>query len=423
MQKPKIKSSSAKNKFTQFFKRLGPGLVTGASDDDPSGIATYSQAGAQFGGKLLWTAIVTYPLMVNTQEMCARIGLVTGSGLAKVIKTWYPKSILYFIVFLCFTSITLNIGADIAGMGAVGNLLYPKIPAFVYSVIFTGILTYAIVFWKYNRIVSVLKWLCISLFAYIVIPFITKTNWSNALVETFLPKIEFSKDYFLMLVGILGTTISPYLFFWQATMEAEELDHKRIVVDKKVISAMETDVRGGMLLTNVVFYFIILATGTVLFQGGIHNITSVEQAAMALRPLAGEYSYILFAVGVLGTGALAIPVLAGSLGYMMSETFGWKSGLDKTFTQAKGFYITMIISLAVGLVIHFTGITPMKALLWAAVMYGIVAPFLIALILHICNRKAIMGKYANSTGANIVGFITLLLMSTAAIAFIYLLLF
>ncbi len=401
-------------KIRQFWKTLGPGLITGASDDDPSGIATYSQAGAQFGSKLLWTAIATYPLIVAVQEMCARIGLVTRHGLTGVIKRHYPKPVLYFIILLSFPSITLNIGADIAGMGAVANLLVPQVPPFIFSIIFTALLTYAIIFWKYRRIAMILKWLCIALFSYILIPFLTDTQWVAALNDTVMPNIELNRDYFMALVGILGTTISPYLFFWQASMEVEEIHHKRLVVDKRMLSEMETDVKGGLLLTNIVFYFIILTTGSVLFNCGIHNINTVEEAAQALKPLAGDGAYLLFSVGVIGTGALAIPVLAGSLSYMMAETFHWKEGLDKTFSQAKGFYITIIVSLIVGLLVQFSGISPVRALIYTAVLYGIVAPFLIALILHICNNEKVMGEYRNSRWANILGVVALVVMTAAA---------
>ncbi|MBK7938836.1 MAG: divalent metal cation transporter [Lewinellaceae bacterium] len=406
-------------RLQKYWNTLGPGLITGASDDDPSGIATYSQAGAQFGSKLLWTAIVTYPLIVTVQEMCARIGLVTRHGLTGVIRRHYPRPVLYFIILLSFPSITLNIGADIAGMGAVANLLVPKVPAFIFSIVFTALLTCAIIFWKYKRIASILKWLCIALFSYLVIPFLSHTDWSLALKNTVFPQIELNRDYFMALVGILGTTISPYLFFWQASMEVEEIQHKHLVVDKHILSAMETDVKGGLLLTNVVFYFIILTTGSVLFSSGIHNINTVEEAAQALKPLAGNGAYLLFSVGVIGTGALAIPVLAGSLSYMMAETFGWKEGLDKTFSQAKGFYITIIFSLLVGLLVQFSGINPVRVLLYTAVLYGIVAPFLIALILHICNNKKVMGEYCNSRWGNILAAVTLIVMTAAAGVFIY----
>ncbi|HRI21986.1 MAG TPA: divalent metal cation transporter, partial [Panacibacter sp.] len=369
-----ISTKKPSSKIKTFFAQLGPGLVTGASDDDPSGIATYSQAGAKFGPALLWTAIISYPLMVSIQEMCARIGLVTNHGLTGVIKRNYSKFILYLIVIVSYPPITLNIGADIAGMGAVGNLLFPKIPSFVFSVLFTGILMYSIIFWNYHKIASILKWLCITLFSYIIIPFLIKTNWLLVLKDTFIPSFESSKDYFMALVGILGTTISPYLFFWQTSMEVEEIRERKLFVDKKIIHDMQTDVKGGMLLTNIVFFFIILTSGTVLFNAGIHNIDTVEEAAKALQPLAGNMAYALFSIGVIGTGFLAIPVLAGASSYMMAETFDWDEGLDKKFHEAKGFYITVIISLVIGLSIQFLGISPVKALLWSAVLYGITAP-------------------------------------------------
>lgn len=406
-------------KEKSFWQILGPGLITGASDDDPSGIATYSQAGAQFGTSLLWTALVTYPLMVSIQEMCARIGLVTKHGLTGVIKRHYSQKILYLILLVSFPSIVLNIGADIAGMGAVGNLLLPQVPSFVFSLIFTAVLTYAIIFWSYRKISRVLKWLCIVLFSYLIIPFLTRTDWSGVLRGTFLPNFQASPEYFMALVGILGTTISPYLFFWQTSMEVEEVRQNHLVVDKKMINLMEEDVEGGMFITNIVFFFIILTTGTVLYNAEVHEIDTVEQAAQALQPLAGNMAYALFAVGVIGTGFLAVPVLAGSLSYMMAEIFGWHEGLNKKFRQAKGFYITLIISLTLGLSINFIGISPIKALIYTAVLYGITAPVLIAIILHICNNKKIMGEYTNGFWSNLFGGLTFILMSIAAILLIY----
>ncbi len=303
-------------KIRQFSKKLGPGLVTGASDDDPSGIATYSQAGAKYGYQLLWTAIFTYPLMVVIQEMCARIGIVTKQGLTATIKQYYPKYILYLILAISFPSIVFGrILGNIAGMGAVGKLIFPSIPGFIFSITFTILLMYSIIFWSYRKIAAVLKWLCLTLFSYILIPFIIKTDWIWVLKNAFVPKIIYDKDFFMMLVGILGTTISPYLFFWQTSMEVEEGQGKRIMVDKKIIDDMEMDVKGGMFFTTLVFFFIILTSGTVLFNAGIHNINTVEEAAKALQPLAGSLAYTLFAVGVLGTGFLAIPVLAGALSY------------------------------------------------------------------------------------------------------------
>ena len=413
------KKNSLLVKFKNFLKNLGPGLVTGASDDDPSGIATYSQAGAKYGLQLLWTAILTYPLMVSIQEMCARIGIVTKKGLTGTIKKYYPKYLLYIILAISFPSIVLNIGADIAGMGAVGNLLMPKIPAFLFSIAFTVLLMYSIIFWSYNKIASILKWLCITLFSYILIPFFIHTDWLLVFKNALLPKFINDKDYYIMLVGILGTTISPYLFFWQASMEVEEAQAKHLMVDKKVITNMKEDVKGGMFFTTIVFFFIILTTGSVLFNAGIHHIDTVEEAAKALQPIAGDFAYLLFALGVLGTGFLAIPVLAGSLSYMMAETFGWQEGLNKKFHEAPGFYITMVISLIIGLMIHFIGISPIQALIYTAVLYGITAPVLIALILHICNQKKIMGKFTNNKWSNIFGVITFVVMTAASILLLY----
>lgn len=406
-------------KLKKFWSVLGPGLITGASDDDPSGIATYSQAGARFGSKLLWTAIATYPLMIAIQEMCARIGLVTNRGLMATIKMYYPRPVLYVLLLISFPSITLNIGADIAGMGAVGNLLFPKIPAAAFSIFFTLILMYTIVQWNYRRISTVLKWLCISLFTYILIPFFTNTNWLQALEDTFIPKWEWSREFLLAIVGILGTTISPYLFFWQASMEVEEENDLKLVVDKAIIRDMETDVKGGLFLTNIVFYFILLTTGTVLFNAGITEINTVEDAAKALQPLAGDAAYLLFALGVLGTGFLAIPVLGGSLSYMLAETLDWEEGMNKKFHEARGFYYTLIISLVIGLTILLMGISPIQALLYTAVLYGLIAPVAIAIVLHICNSKKIMGEYTNTPLTNLMGLLTLLLMTTAAVLLVY----
>lgn len=412
-----------KNRFLQRIKRswklLGPGLITGASDDDPSGIATYTQAGARFGPQLLWTAVVTYPLMVAIQGMCARIGMVTGEGLMGTIKRHYSKPLMYVILCISFPSIVLNIGADIAGMGAVGNLLFPRVPAGLFSIAFTGILLYTIIVWSYARIAKVLKWLCIVLFSYILIPFLIDTDWSAVLRSTVLPTFTNDGAYFMALVGILGTTISPYLFFWQASMEVEEQNEWHLVVDKKLIHNVELDVRSGMLYTNIVFYFIILAAGTVLYNAGVRDISTVEEAARALKPLAGNMAYALFALGVIGTGFLAIPVLGGALSYMMAEAFDWPEGLNKKFHQARGFYITLVVSLLIGLGINFIGISPIQALIWTAVLYGLTAPVLIGVILHVCNDRGIMGKYVNGRWTNVAGILTLLIMTAAAMALLY----
>ena len=409
------------NKLSGFWKLLGPGLVTGASDDDPSGIATYSQAGAQYGLSTLWTALITFPLMAAIQEMCARIGIVTSMGLTGTLKANYSKPILYLMVVFSFPAIVLNIGADIAGMGAVGNLLFPKIDAIFFSVGFTILLLIVIIFLPYQKIASVLKYLCMVLLVYFIVPFLYKQDWMVILKGTFIPTIKFDKNYISILVAILGTTISPYLFFWQATMEVEDRKNKKILVlNKKIMKEMKADVDFGMLFSNLVMFFIILTTGTVLFNGGIHQIDTVEQAAQALKPLAGNFAYLLFAVGVIGTGLLAIPVLSGSLSYIISETFGWEQGLDKKFHEAKAFYLVIVISLILGLLMTKLGISPVKALIYSAILYGLTAPVLIAIILHIANNKKVMGIYTNGKLSNILGFATLILMTFTAVVMLYL---
>ncbi|MDR6487257.1 NRAMP (natural resistance-associated macrophage protein)-like metal ion transporter [Chryseobacterium vietnamense] len=408
------------SKLINFFKKLGPGLITGASDDDPSGIATYSQAGAQFGLSTLWTALFTFPLMAAIQGMCARIGIVTAEGLTVCLKKHYSKTILYTMLLFSFPAITLNIGADIQGMGAVAHMIFPKIPVFTFCIVITAVLLFIIIRYPYQKIAMILKWLCLSLLLYIIVPFMVGQDWTLVAKKTFIPTIKFDKEFLSIIVAILGTTISPYLFFWQTTMEAEDQTHKGVVmVDKRILSEMRTDVNLGMLLSNMVMFFMILTTGTVLFGGGIHKIDTIDQAAKALEPLAGKLTYYIFASGVLGTGMLAIPVLSGSQSYMLAETFGWKAGLDKKFSQAKPFYGSIIVSLLVGLCLDFFGVSPITALLYTAIVYGLTAPVMIAVIMHIANNKKIMGEHTNTRLSNILGAFTLLLMTASAIGLIY----
>lgn len=413
--------SPVSKKIKKLLQTIGPGLITGASDDDPSGIATYSQAGARFGFATLWTALLTFPLMAAIQEMCARIGVVTSQGLTVTLKKYYPRSILYLVLILSFPAITLNIGADIQGMGAVAHMIFPQVPVYVFCVFITAIMMYVIINFSYRAISGILKWLCLSLLLYIIVPFLVHQHWLQIVKSTFIPTIHFNKNFLSVIVAILGTTISPYLFFWQATMEAEEIAQKRskVVVDKRVLDNMKADVNIGMLLSNMVMFFIILTAGSILFKGGIRDINTVEQAAKALEPLAGKLTYVIFALGVMGTGLLAIPVLAGSQSYMLAETFGWKAGLDRKFTKAKPFYLSIIISLLVGLSLELLEISPIDALLYTAIAYGLTAPVLIAVILHIGNNKKIMKKNVNNRYSNIMGVITLVLMSVSAVALVY----
>jgi len=409
------------SKLFRFGKALGPGLVTGASDDDPSGIATYSQAGAAYGLGTLWTALITFPLMASIQEMCARIGLVTSHGLAGTLNTNYSKPVLYLMLLFSFPAIVMNIGADIAGMGAVGNLLFPSIQATYFSIGFTLILLFLIIYLPYQKIAAVLKYLCTVLLVYLIVPFLSKQDWVAVLKATFIPTIKFDKNFISILVAILGTTISPYLFFWQATMEVEDMKKKKkyLVVNKGILHDMQQDVNFGMLFSNLVMFFIILTTGSVLFNGNIHQIETVEQAAQALKPLAGNSAYLLFSIGVIGTGFLAIPVLSGSLSYIITESFGWKEGLDKKFYKAKAFYIIIAFSMILGLSLNYIGIPPIKALIYSAILYGLTAPVLIAIILHIANNKKIMGKNTNGKISNILGFAALVLMTVAGVILIY----
>lgn len=415
------KSIKYSERIKKILAIMGPGLITGASDDDPSGIATYSQAGAQFGLSTLWTALLTFPLMAAIQGMCARIGLVTSQGLTITIKQHYSKPLLYIMLLFSFPAITLNIGADIQGMGAVANMIFPAIPVSVFCIGLTAILMFVIIKYPYQKIAMILKWLCLSLLLYMIVPFMVKQDWGLIAKNTFIPEIKFNKNFISILVAILGTTISPYLFFWQATMEAEDMAHsiRKVIVNKRVLGNMKTDVNIGMFLSNVVMFFIILTAGSVLFPAGITQIDTVDQAAKALEPLAGKLTYLIFAIGILGTGLLAIPVLAGSQSYMLAETFGWKAGLDQKFPKAKPFYVAIIISLLVGLSLDFFGISPIKALLYTAISYGLTAPVLIAIILHIGNNKKIMQANTNSKISNVLGFITLLFMTIAAIGLIY----
>lgn len=415
------KEINISSKLKRFWKLLGPGLITGASDDDPSGIATYSQAGAAFGLSTLWTGLLAFPLMAAIQQMCAKIGLVTSLGLTGALKKHYPRPVLYLMLLFSFPAIVMNIGADIAGMGAVGNLLFPAIDATFFSVFFTMLLLILIIYLPYLKIAAILKYLCIVLLVYLVVPFLYRQDWLLVIKSTFVPTLEFNKEFVGILVGILGTTISPYLFFWQATMEVEEMKHKnQIVVNKKIISEMQQDVDFGMTFSGLVMYFIILTTGTVLYNAGVHQIDTVEQAALALKPLAGNLAYLLFAIGVIGTGLLAIPVLSGSLSYIITETFGWEHGLDKKLNEAKAFYVVIAISLVLGLSLNYVGISPIKALIYTAILYGMTAPVLIAIILHISNNKSVMGEYTNSLKANIFGFAALFIMTLASLALLYL---
>lgn len=409
-------------KMQKIWKSLGPGLVTGASDDDPSGIATYSQAGAKFGLNTLWTAWVSLPLMIVVLEMFARLSIVTSQGLAKNLKKFYPKWLLYVVIVLTFPAIVFNIGADLAGMGAVAQLLFPEIPRGVFSFIFTAVLIGSLLFFSYERIASILKWLCLVLIVYFIVPFLVKQDWEQVFVAMIFPRIQWNQEYLYILVAIIGTTISPYLFFWQSAMSLEHQKHREVALSPNIErKEMKLDVCIGMVASNAVMFFIILTTASVLFPAGIHDIETVEQAAQALKPLAGKWAYLLFALGVIGIGFLAIPVLAGSISYFFNDTFEWNGSIDKPWQEAKCFYSVMIGAILLGFLFSLLDINPVQALIYTAVIYGLTCPVFIALILHMCNSKKVMDGFTNGWCTNIFGGLAFLLTSAAAIALIVML--
>src|SRR3989344_4166454 len=395
-----ITSGQTVTRAKAYWKNLGPGLTTGASDDDPSGIATYSQTGAKFGFQLLWLALFTFPLMAVVQEMCARIGLVTGRGLAGNIRAYYPKWVLYICTALLFTANTLNIGANLGAMAKATQLLMPKLD-FEMLILGFALVSLALqIFTTYEKYAKYLKWLALILLSYIFSAISVNLNWADLFKNAFVPSISFTKDQIFIICAILGTTISPYLFFWQTSQEVEEqiLDGKITLKLRQAettdpeISNMRQDVWSGMFLSNIVMFFIIAACGATLYASGITNITTAADAAEALRPFAGDSAYILFALGVIGTGMLAIPVLAGSASYALSESFGWKFGLYRNLKEANAFYGVIIISTLVGVGMNFVGIDPIKALIFSAVANGMIAPAILVLIVMMSSNKRIMGN-------------------------------
>ena len=414
-------------KIKKIFSILGPGFITGASDDDPSGIATYSQTGAIFGFAQAWTALFSFPLMAAVQEMCGRIGLVSGKGLAGVIRLDYPKKILYPAVFLLLFANTVNIGADLGAMAASAQLVFGF--PFIYWLIGMAVLTLILeIFVSYKTYSKYLKYLAFALFSYVIAAFTIKLNLREVFASLITPHIEFNKTYIFNIVAILGTTISPYLFFWQADEEVEEeVAHHKLRrmgagqprITPKDISRLRLDTIIGMFFSNLVMFFIIITTGATLFTHGITKITSASDAALALKPLAGDYAFLLFAVGIIATGLLALPILAGSASYAVSESFGWREGLYQKLKRAHGFYAVITIATLVGLLINFIGIDPIVALYYTAIINGIIAPPLIIMILFIANNKKIMGERTNSPFLNILGAITAFVMGITAVILLF----
>jgi len=400
-----------------IFKQLGPGLVTGASDDDPSGIATYSQVGARFGYGMLWTMLLSYPLIAAIQEICARIGRVTGGGLAANLRRYYPKWILYSVLSLMSLANIFNLGADLGAMGAAASLLLPG-DSRIYIVIFAVASVLAELFTPYSKYATYLKWLTLSLFAYVGTAFYVHVPWSEVVHAVVVPKVEITREYLTALIAVLGTTISPYLFFWQASQEVEEVTcnpgeealKQAPQQARSQLGRIRLDTYIGMALSNMVAFFIILTTAATLHAHGIHEISSSAQAALALRPLAGRYAFLLFVCGVVGTGLLAVPVLAGSAAYGIGEARRWRVGLERKPKEAVRFYAAIGAATLVGSSLNFFGIDPIKALFWAAVLNGLVAAPLMVVIMIMASSPKVMGKFTIPRHLRVVGWIATVVM-------------
>ncbi len=409
----------------RLSSQLGNGLITGAADDDPSGIATYSQAGAQFGNGMLWTLLFTAPLMIGIQMVSARIGWMTGKGLADAICRVMPRWLALTLVALLVLANTLNIAADIAAMGEALQLVTGG-PEHGHALVF-GLLCAALPVWlNYEAMVRVLKWLTLALLSYAAVLMMLQVDWPRALHDTVLPLPGSSSDYWMMVVAVLGTTISPYLFFWQASQEAElrqKLDRQAVSQNalfmREHLSRIRVDTVFGMLFSNGIAFCIMLATATTLHQHGITDIQTSRQAAEALRPLAGELTFLLFALGVIGTGMLAVPVLAGSAAYAVADLFQWRSGLNHRLTEAKGFYAVLVCATAVGTLLDFSPLDPIKALLWSAVVNGVVAVPIMAVMMWLGQRHDVLGRYILSTRHRLLGWLATVVMLTAVVAMIW----
>jgi NRAMP (natural resistance-associated macrophage protein)-like metal ion transporter len=410
------------NLIRRFFSLLGPGLITGAADDDPSGIATYSIAGAQMGTSMLWTAFITWPLMGCVQMMCARIGMVTGQGLAAAFRQILPRWVLIIASLALLTANTINVGADLAGMSDAAEMLSGLNSQWFVAPFGIGILLATIRF-RYYQIAMILKWLALFLFAYVITAFVVGPDWRAVLRDAFIPSWPKEHNAWQNLVAILGTTISPYLFFWQASQEVEEekamgrrMLPQREGATKREIVDRRLDVGIGTFFSNLVMYFIIWTTALTLHAHGVKDIETSKQAAEALQPLAGSLAYTLYTVGLIGVGLLAIPTLSGSAAYAFAETFKWKQGLDKRFESARYFYGVLILSTALGIAIDFVGINPVKALFWTAVINGVLAPFLLVGILIAASNRKLMKNQTSPWLLRIVVGITILVMFGAGAA-------
>jgi NRAMP (natural resistance-associated macrophage protein)-like metal ion transporter len=406
-----------------LFQRLGPGVITGAADDDPSGIATYSQAGAQAGVGLLWTIVLTWPMMVAVQSVCARVGRVTGHGLAANMLRVFPRPVVFMLVGLLMAANTINIGADLAAMGAAAKLVVGGSEQ-LFTLLFAAVSLIAVVFVPYHRYVGVLKWLTFSLFAYVGVVFAVHIDWRAVAIGAVVPKFALNGDTLTLIVAIFGTTISPYLFFWQSSQEVEEeeadpdagplLEHPEQA--GRELTRIEWETWVGMALSNVIAFFIILTTAVTLNAHGQTDIQTSAQAAAALKPIAGDWAFALFSLGIIGTGLLAVPVLAGSAGYAVGEAGGWRIGLERTLTEARGFYAVIGIATLLGVGVDLTGLDPIKALIWSAVLNGVITVPIMAATMIVASRREQMGEFVATRSQRIGGWLTTAMMAAASLA-------
>jgi len=417
-------------KIKGFWRILGPGLVTGAADDDPSGIATYSQTGAQFGYGQLWTALYMLPLMTAVQEACARIGLVTGKGITTIVKEQYSKTVLYAVVSLVVVANVINIGADLGAMASAAQLLVP-VPFVVLTLLFTTIILLLEVFTNYKVYSKILKWLAVTLLAYPITLFIVHQPWATILKASVIPHVEFSFAFFFIITGVLGTTISPYMFFWEASQEVEEDTERHLMQNGKPaisnisIKRMRIDNTFGMIFSEFATWSIIVVAATVLHNNGVRDIKTAADAAKAIEPLvdtfpnAGLLSKLIFSIGIIGLGMLAIPVLSGSAAYSVAGAFNWKASLNLKFGKAKGFYVIIIAATIVGLLLNFIGIDPVKGLVYAAVLNGVAVVPLLFLVVKISGDEKIMGEFKSGWLSKTVLWVTFVAMAGAAVAMFY----
>jgi len=415
-----LRQAAKQSRFARYCAGLGPGLVTGCADDDPSGISTYSMAGAAAGYGLSWTALLSLPLMISVQMMCGRLGMVTGRGLAGVIQVRYPRWVLWSACLLLITANVINIAADLGGMGQ-GAELVTGISSLIWTPLFTAVMI-GFLFWSsYRQIARIFKWLTLVLLAYVGTAFLAHVDWRTAVAATFVPRISWSREYLALLLGILGTTISPYLFFWQASQEVEEeraqgrnLAQRRGASNAE-LRRLRADTMTGMFASNLIMYFIILTTAATLHAHGTTDIQTARQAAEALRPLAGRGAYWLFTLGLIGTGMLGVPVLAGSCAYSLTEAAAWRGSLEKKPRQARKFYGVLAAALILGCGIDFAGLDAVKMLFWSAVLNGALAPPLILLIILLTNSPDVMGERVNPPLLRALGWITFVIMAAATV--------